>query len=286
MVKISANLKASVRYERATNYVTRVFKADCSMSDNNIAKRACEHCASRPGASFDEDITMAFQPIFDLSSASVFAQEALVRGKDGRSAGQIFEHVTEANRYQFDQRCRTTAIEAATAAGLQGALSINFMPNAVYEPRNCIRHTLWTADKCDFDIKNIIFEFTEGEHVTDVSHLKNIIETYQQFGFRTAIDDFGAGYSGLNMLVDVVPDLIKLDRHLIINIDEDPIRQAIVNNLVYLCHDLGVQVVAEGIETAGELGLLRSLGIDLIQGYYLAKPQLESLQIKPDNAIF
>lgn len=208
-----------------------------------------------------------------------------MRGLDGRSAGQIFERVTDANRYQFDQRCRTTAIETATAAGLKGALSINFMPNAVYEPRNCIRHTLWTADKCDFDITRIIFEFTEGEHVSDVSHLKSIIETYREFGFRTAIDDFGAGYSGLNLLVDVVPDLIKLDRHIIIDIDEDPVRQTIVRNMVRLCDDLGIEIVAEGVETARELALLRSFGIDLVQGYYLARPQLGKLQTEPDNPV-
>lgn len=224
---------------------------------------------------------MAFQPIFDVTTDTVYAQEALVRGQDGRSAGEIFQHVTVENRYQFDQRCRTTAIEVATRAGLQGALSINFMPNAVYEPRNCIRHTLWTADKCDFDIRNIIFEFTENEQIRDTGHLKNIIETYRQFGFRTAIDDFGAGFSGLNLLVDVVPDLIKLDRHLIIDIDTDETRQAIVRNIVCLCTDLGVQIVAEGVETAGELSQLRALGIDLIQGYYLARPQFEYLQTTP-----
>lgn len=238
---------------------------------------ACKHCATRPGSAFEEDITMAFQPIFDISTGDVFAQEALVRGKDGRSAGEIFEHVTDQNRYQFDQRCRTTAIEVATAVGLEGALSINFMPNAVYEPRNCIRHTLWTADKCDFDISNLIFEFTETEHVRDTDHLKNIVNAYKQFGFRTAIDDFGAGHSGLSLIVDVVPDLVKVDRHLITGIDGDQTRRTVVSNLVALCGDLGVDLIAEGVETEGELQMLRSLGVNLVQGYHLAKPQFETI---------
>ncbi|WP_227268446.1 EAL domain-containing protein [Roseobacter weihaiensis] len=225
---------------------------------------------------------MAFQPIFDVTTGLVFAQEALIRGKDGRSAAQIFEHVNDENRYQFDQLCRTTAIEVATAAKLDGKLSINFMPNAVYEPRNCIQHTLWTADKCDFDIKNIIFEFTENELIRDAGHLKNIVETYQKFGFQTAIDDFGGGYSGLNLLVDVVPDLIKLDRHLIVDIDQSPVRQNVVKSMQSLCKDLGVQLIVEGVETVGELNQLRDLGVNLIQGYYLAKPQFESIQTEPD----
>lgn len=245
-------------------------------------RQACEHCGTRSGAAFPHEITMAFQPIFDVSTGTVFAQEALVRGKDGRTAKQIFEHVTEANRYRFDQLCRTTAIEVASNAGIDGALSINFMPNAVYEPKNCIQHTLWTAEKHDFDIKNIIFEFTEQDDLHDVGHLKNIIETYRQYGFRTAIDDFGAGSSGLNLLVDVVPDIIKLDRYLIIGIHEDPVRQIIVTNLIALCRDLGVTVIVEGVERIDEFSWLRDAGVMLIQGYLLAKPQFEALQTVSD----
>lgn len=247
------------------------------------ARAACQHCATRPGSEFTEEITMAFQPIFNVTSGDVFAQDALVRGKDGRSAGQIFEHVTDQNRYRFDQRCRSTAIEVATKAGLKGALSINFMPNAVYEPRNCIQHTLWTADKYDFDITKIIFEFTENEYMRDVPHLKNIVETYQEFGFRTAIDDFGAGFSGINLLADIVPDIIKLDRHLVTGIDRNKVRQAIVRHIKSMTDDLGVLLVAEGIEDQGEFDQLRDLGINLLQGYYLAKPQFERLQVQPNS---
>lgn len=225
---------------------------------------------------------MAFQPIFDLAAGTVFAQEALVRGKDGRGAGEIFEKVTEENRYRFDQLCRTTAIEVATRLGLDSALSINFMPNAVYEPRHCISHTLWTAEKYEFDVSRIIFEFTETELVRDVSHLTNIIETYKEIGFRTAIDDFGAGFSGLNLLADVVPDLIKLDRHLIKGLHRDAVRRAIVTRTKALCDDLGVAVVAEGIELAEELEALQEIGITLVQGYYLARPLFEQMQSLPN----
>ncbi len=245
-------------------------------------KKGCAHCASRPGTAFEEEITMAFQPIFDAAQGTLFAQEALVRGKDGRGAGEIFELVTDDNRYRFDQLCRTTAIRVATELGIESGLSINFMPNAVYEPRHCIAHTLWAADKYDFDVSKIIFEFTENELIRDIAHIRNIIETYQVIGFRTAIDDFGAGFSGLNLLADVVPDLIKLDRHLIVNLDRDPVRRAIVRRTKDLCDDLGVAVVAEGIETSAEFDVLRDLGISLMQGYYLSHPKFEALQVTAD----
>ena len=248
-------------------------------------RNPCEHCSSRAGAKFAEDITMAFQPIFDIAGGKVFAQEALVRGKDGRSASEIFQHVTPENQYQFDQLCRTTAIRTASRLGIDGAISINFMPNAVYDPENCIKQTLNAADKCGFDIRRIIFEFTESENVVDTQHLQSIMRVYRKSGFRTAIDDFGAGYAGLNLLADIVPDILKIDRHLITDIDKNKVRQILVRQIVAMCEDLGVEVVAEGIETPEELSALGDLGVNLIQGYYLATPQFESLQTHPNSPL-
>lgn len=226
---------------------------------------------------------MAFQPIFDLESRTVFAQEALLRGQDGRSAGQMMALVDDENIYNFDQTCRVTAIRVAAALGLTDRLSINFMPNAVYEPSACIRRTLWAADAHDFPIEKIIFEFTEVERVRDTAHLKSIVAAYKAMGFQTAIDDFGAGYSGLTLIADVVPDIVKIDRALVSGIDRDPARRSIVKGLRGICLDLGTKVVAEGIETPGELAALRDLGITLVQGFLLGRPQFEALQHEPDT---
>lgn len=124
----------------------------------------CQGC--RDGAGFDLPITMAFQPIVDVETRSVFAHEALVRGADGEGAGEVLAKVTDSNRYGFDQKCRVTAIELASRLDLakSGAnLSINFLPNAVYEPKACIRLTLETAINTGFPVDRIMFEFTEAE---------------------------------------------------------------------------------------------------------------------------
>ena len=165
------------------------------------------------------------------------------------------------------------------------SLSINFMPNAVYDPETCIQRTLWAADAYDFPIGNIIFEFTEGERVRDAAHLRNIIRTYKSMGFRTAIDDFGAGYAGLSLIADVVPDVVKIDRELVRGIDADPTRRTIVRALEAMCAELGVTVIAEGIERAPELAAVRDLGIHLVQGYLLARPKLEELVQEPACSI-
>ena len=239
----------------------------------------CEGC--RDGAGFSADFTMAFQPIVDVHARQVFAYEALVRGLDGEGALSILSQVDEGNRYAFDQKCRVKAIEWAARLGLAdhgAALSINFLPSAVYEPASCIRLTLATAKRVGFPIQQIIFEFTEGERV-DHDHVGAILQAYQKLGFLTAIDDFGAGYSGLTLLAKFQPDLVKLDMELIRGIDRDSVRRALVEATVRACGQIGVAILAEGIETEGEAATLGDLGVRLMQGYLYAKPAVEQLPI-------
>ncbi len=237
----------------------------------------CEGC--REGQGFDRPFSMAFQPIVDLTSGAVFAHEALVRGPNGEGAQTVLSAVDPDNRYAFDQQCRVKAIELATRLKLadQGArLSINFMPNAVYEPRACIRSTLATAMRTGFPLDRIIFEFTEDERL-DTQHILGILRTYRAMGFKTAIDDFGAGHAGLSLLTKFQPDIVKLDMDLIRGIDADPVRRAVVKHVVGLLGELEVTAICEGVETRDELVTLRDLGVNLVQGFLLARPAFEAL---------
>ena len=243
---------------------------------------SCKGCKN--GTAFQSSFSMAFQPIMDIRRGEIFAHEALVRGVDGSGAGLVLSLVDPDNRYAFDQQCRVKAIELAANLFPRHSmphLSINFMPNAVYEPRACIRQTLETAKRTDFPLDRIIFEFTEVEKL-DTEHLLNILRSYREIGFKTAIDDFGAGYSGLNLLTRFQPDIVKLDMDLIRGIDTDPIKQVVVRRTLDMLRDLGVTAVCEGIETAGEFSVLTDFGVDLIQGYYIARPTFEGLsEISP-----
>lgn len=224
---------------------------------------------------------MAFQPIVDVSTGQVFAHEALVRGAGGEGAGSVLSTVSDHNRYVFDQQCRVKAIELATGLGLaqSGAhLSINFMPNAVYEPRACIRLTLATAMRTGFPLDRLIFEFTENEQL-DTQHVLDILRTYRAMGFKTAIDDFGAGFAGLNLLAKYQPDIVKLDMELIRDIDRDRAKRTIVSHLLAMLKDLDIAAVCEGVETTEELTVLRDLGVDLMQGYAIARPLFEGLAV-------
>lgn len=234
----------------------------------------CQKCKDEQEPGFD--IVFAYQPIVDLRARAIYAHEALVRGPNGESAFSVLSQVTEANRYLFDQTCRVQAIKGAAELGLKGLLSINFLPNAVYQPAACIRSTFEAAQRYNFPIERIIFEVTEGERVQDRPHLVNIFREYSRFGFRTAIDDFGAGYAGLNLLSEYQPDIIKIDMDLVRDIDTSRPKQAIVNGIVAICAALNVRVLAEGIETKAERDFLRDAGIDLMQGYLFCKPALQA----------
>ncbi|MBT1001490.1 EAL domain-containing protein [Paenarthrobacter sp. DKR-5] len=239
---------------------------------------SCEGCTA--ASKLDFDFSMAFQPIYDAAAGRVWGYEALVRGLSGEGAFDVLSKVSPEQKYRFDQACRVKAIELASQlfpADEDLKLSINFMPNAVYEPAACLRATLRAAERCSFPTSSIMFEFTENEEVSDTAHLTDIITEYRKHGFTTAVDDFGAGHAGLGLLVDFQPDLIKIDMKLIRGIDTSPARQAVVAGVAGIARELGITVLAEGTEAEAEFLVLKAMGIRLFQGYWFAKPAFEEL---------
>ncbi|WP_440053852.1 EAL domain-containing protein [Pseudoalteromonas sp. T1lg65] len=235
----------------------------------------CEQCDCFK--SHDFDIVMAFQPIVDITTGKVHCYEALVRGKNGEGAGQVLSRVNEDNKYAFDQLCRITAIETLSKLSNSAKVSINFMPNAIYDPQTCLARTLKAAEKYGVDKSRITFEVTEHEKVNNHKKLLDIFETYSRNGFSTAIDDFGEGFAGLNLLSKFQPDILKLDMSLIQGVAEDTAKQAIVEGVKLMADKLSIRLVAEGIETLADYQFLKSCGITLMQGYLFAAPQIETL---------
>lgn len=239
----------------------------------------CSECLD--GKNLDFDITMAFQPIIDPKTKSVFIYEALVRGKDGAGAGKVLSRVNETNRYSFDQACRVTAIQIATRLCIECILSINFLPNAVYRPETCIRATIEAADQFGLPLDRIMFEVTESEPIHDPAHLLNIFDEYRDRGFITAIDDFGSGYAGLNLLSKFKPQILKLDMELCQGIATDIVKKTITQGVISTAHALDIKVIAEGVEHREDLDTLLELNTDYLQGYLFAKPEIEALP-EPD----
>ena len=240
----------------------------------------CKLCSVGPDIPF----SMAFQPIVDVQVGRILAYEALTRGPAGEPIGTVLEKSVHNNRYALDQRCREKAIALAATLDLlaTGAdLSINFFPNAVYQPKQCLRRTFNAADAVGFPLDRIIFEITEVEEVRSHEHLRNIMIEYKKHGLRLAIDDFGAGHSGLSLLSVFQPDIIKIDRALIHCIHDRPASRAIVASILQVCRDLGIIVIAEGIEQEREMQTLCDMGIFNMQGFFFARPEFEALPAWP-----
>ena len=254
-------------------------KENVVFPDTLFDQSRCEDCACGAGLGFS--FTFAFQPIVDVDTQSVYAYEALVRGSGGEGAFSVLSKVNDQNRYAFDQVCRVKAVKLAARLQMQSLLSINFLPNAVYEAETCIRTTLAAANTYNFDTRKIIFEFIEDEALESLDHLVSIIEAYKKMGFQTALDDFGAGYSRYDLIIACPPDILKLDMALIRDIHTNPNKQAVVSGILFMMKQIGGRVLAEGVETEEEYFWLRSQGISLFQGYLFAKPGFESLP-EPD----
>jgi EAL domain-containing protein (putative c-di-GMP-specific phosphodiesterase class I) len=253
-----------------------VLKPD-ALPPEPMATQPTRCVACRDATPLPFGFTMAFQPIVDIVSDRIWGHEALVRGTAGEGAAFVLDQVSPALVYGFDQACRVRAVELAGRLFPDDGdvkLSINFMPNAVYEPNACIRTTLAAARRVGFDPGRLMFEFTENEKMRDVPHLHRIIDAYRAQGFTTAIDDFGAGFAGLGLLSELRPDVLKIDMALIRDIDRSATKRAIVGAIVAMADAIGIIPLAEGIETAEELAVLRGFGIRLCQGYLLGRPAL------------
>lgn len=230
-----------------------------------------------PQRGSDPEFTFAFQPIVDTQAREVLSYEALIRGPGNEGAYQILSRLNGDTLPAFDQRARVTAIGLAARLGISCNLNLNFLPASLDPSGESILTTVSAAKQFNLPVNRIVLEVVEGEIIHETSHFTEVINKYRGLGLLVAIDDFGAGYSGLNLLADFQPDQVKLDMKLIRGIERHGPRQAIVRAINQICFELGIDVIAEGVETEMEYAWLASQGIHLYQGYLFAKPGFESL---------
>lgn len=224
-------------------------------------------------------LTSHFQPIAPAADpARPFAHEALLRAvaDDGAliSAGALLDGGRDAGLlFQLDLAARRSAIGQAAARGIAGKLFINFNPTAIYDPVFCLRSTVAASDAAGIARDRIVFEVTESDRPHDLGHLQRILRFYRDAGFGVALDDFGAGFSSLNLLHQLRPDYLKLDMDLLRGVHTDPYKAAIAAKILEVARDLGLRTIAEGIEEPGELAWARDHGADYVQGYLIGRPQ-------------
>ncbi len=224
-----------------------------------------------------EGLTVVVQPIADVrnGSVSVHAYEALARfgqPREGMSPLHWFSLAQElGRRAELERACLRGALELLANRPLYTSLSVNLSAPVLLEAETMAMLEA-AGDALADDLHGLIVEITEETLVQNDTQLARAIEPLRARGARLAVDDMGAGYSGLRQITTVHPSYLKLDRSLVSGIDSDDERAALVQALAGYSMQVGSLLVAEGVETAAELRTIRRLGVPLVQGFYLSRP--------------
>ena len=229
-------------------------------------------------SSFDRALGLlypCFQPILNADDRSVFAYEALCRSTEpGISTPvEIINTATLLDRYQeFGRAVRDAVALRIPDAPRDCSIFVNVDGQELADNR------LTRSDEplAPFAAR-VIVEITERESLEGSGDLAPRLKALRELGYGIAVDDLGAGYSGLNSFALLAPDVVKFDMEMIRNVDKSPTKASIVGSMTRLCHDLDIRTVAEGIETQAELDKVVELGCDLLQGFYLGRPERDFL---------
>lgn len=238
-------------------------------SEDDLHRRALDEKRQRLDAAIaGRGVRMALQPLVSLVTGEVAGVEALARFGDGRAPDQWFRDAQECGRVrELDELTFCTALDLFAQLPESVYLSINASPDLLVDPDFCPR---LAASSLPLD--RLVIEITEHARVLDYPALNAALDCLRAQGVRFAIDDTGAGYASLNHVLQLRPDIIKLDRGLILDLEEDPARRSLVTALVLMALEIGASVTGEGVETTEQLQALSTLGVDHAQGYLLARP--------------
>jgi EAL domain-containing protein (putative c-di-GMP-specific phosphodiesterase class I) len=217
-----------------------------------------------------ETLWMAYQPIVDFGARSVFGYEALLRSGEPAlpNPGAVIEAASELGRlHDVGRAVRSVAGAPMQRAAPDALLFVNLHARDLEDPTLTDPSAPLAAMA-----SRVVFEITERASLEDVQDAKARVTQLRQMGYRIAIDDLGAGYAGLTSFAMLEPEFVKLDMSMVRDVHASAVKQKLVGSMTALCADMGIAVIAEGIETAAERDCLLGLGCRLLQGYLLARP--------------
>ena len=227
-----------------------------------------------------------YQPIVSLEDGSILGYEALSRNNREKSSltiSNLFQIAEETEKvWELEALCRQHSLKHAVGKPKGAKLFLNVDPNVIHDEKFKSGLTHKYLEKYNLKPDDIIFEITERSSIENADTFKTTIQHYKEQDFKIAIDDFGEGYAGINRVCAVMPDYIKLDMEIVRNIDKDSIKQTLAENLIRLCREIHVSMIAEGIETEEELKELIRLEVPYGQGYFIKKPHEEMKDISKE----
>ena len=224
----------------------------------------------------EQRLATVYQPIVDLDSGLAMGWEALTRGPANtifHRPDSLFDLAEEFGAvFSLEKACRELAIQRVSELAPQQKLFLNIHPRTLVDSSFCPGETKRLLQKYGLKPENVVLEITERQEVKDFTLFHRTLQHYRGQGFHVAVDDVGAGYSGLWSIAEIKPDFLKIDMSLVRGINENSVKRALMETLVAFADKTGSKIIAEGIETASELETLVSMGVHYGQGYYLGRP--------------
>jgi EAL domain-containing protein (putative c-di-GMP-specific phosphodiesterase class I) len=267
-----------------TNFVKTVEHAARAHALARLRREAYNVSGSHAGAvdraglevRFDQaldGIWMAFQPIVNASNGALFGVEALLRSSEPSfpNPGALLDAATELGQLPLlGRKVRALSSAAITSRNDEVALFVNLHPEDLQDV-----DLVDVSSPLSMIAKRVILEVTERASLESSPKLSERIARLRQMGFRLAVDDIGAGYSGLTSFTELTPEVVKIDMSLVRDVHKSALKQRTIGALCRLCREVGTLVVGEGVETLEERDALVALGCDLLQGYLIARPKRE-----------
>ena len=224
----------------------------------------------------DQRVHSVYEPIVEVGTKVVFGYEALARGPDGTEFAAPIPMFTEARRqglvYELDCLCRSSGLAGAIDFPEGTKLFLNLLPSAIHDPDFRADRLIRTLAECRLTPQDVVFEVSEQESIRDFEAFREMRDYYRSLGFAFALDDTGSGYAGLEALLEISPEYIKIDRAFITGVDEDPVRQDVLRALRGVADKTGAKIIGEGLDRLEELAMLAELGIDFGQGWLFGHP--------------
>lgn len=223
-----------------------------------------------------EQLSALFQPIIAMNNAQIIGYEGLIRGPINsplHSPVNLFRAAAQSGRLlEVERLSRWAVLKSFNKLQLFGKLFLNVSPETLLQPHFEEGETLNYIDGLGLNPERVIIELTENQPSSDYSLLREAAIHYRSMGFKIALDDLGEGSSGLRLWLELQPDYVKIDMHFIQGINHDPVKLQFVRSIQQIAENSDTKIIAEGIETSGELMVVKDLGLAYGQGYHIAYP--------------
>jgi len=224
----------------------------------------------------DGSVYSVYEPIVEVSSRTVFGYEALARGPEGTPLHSPLALFGEAGKldlvFELDCLCRRSGLKGAIDFPGDVKLFLNILPTTLHDPGFNADQLVETLDECQLSPRDVVLEISEQESIENFAAFREMSDQYRRLGFEFALDDTGSGYAGLEELIELQPEFIKIDRSMVSGVDQDLTRQEVLSALLGVAKRTGAKVIGEGLDTLEELAMLGELGIHFGQGWLFGRP--------------